>query len=66
MAYGLKTDAGTNDGCAVTGVQSGLDEPHLHAALFVVELGNESLGSLGRPHGTVLEIELCHNPPRNF
>ena len=66
QTFGLQTDAGSDGVGPVTGVQGGLDQPHLHAALLVVELGNERLGGLGGPHSAVLEIELCHIPPRNF
>jgi thymidine kinase len=64
LCFGLRTDFQTNaaaqDGRAVPGVGTGLDEPYLHIIFFVIVFGNQRLGSLAGAHGTVLEIKFCH------
>ena len=56
----LQTDAGANHARAVPVVRGGLDEPDRHVVLFVIILCDQRLRGLGRAHGAVFEIELCH------
>ena len=57
----LKSDTRADDVGAVARVRRGLDEQDVHAALLVIELGDQRLRRLGGAHRSVFEIQLCHS-----
>jgi len=56
VGISFKADARANDVCAVAIINRGLDEPNLHVAFFIVELGDERVCGLGRAHRAIFEI----------
>ena len=56
----FQADAGIDHMVAVTGVQTGLYQQRLLAALLVVEPRHQRVGRLAGAHGAKLKIQLCH------
>ena len=52
----VQADAAADDAFAVPGVHRGLDEPHPHTQLLIIELGDERLSGLGAAHGAVFKV----------
>ena len=56
----LQSDARAEQGFPVAAVDGGLQKPHVHAALLIIEFCDERVRGLARAHRAVFEIELRH------